>query len=59
MNFIQYLRDTKSEMKHVVWPTRRQAVAFTVLVVVLSVFTALYLSTFDTLFTSLIKKLIG
>jgi len=59
MKFIQYLRDTKSEMKHVVWPTRRQAVAFTLLVVALSILTSFYLGAFDALFTSIIKKLIG
>jgi len=58
MQFIQYLRDTKGELKHVVWPTRHQAIAFTVLVVVLSVVTSVYLGAFDAFFTSLIKKLV-
>lgn len=58
MSFIQYLRDTKGELKHVSWPTNRQAIAFTVFVVVISILTSLYLGAFDTLFTSLIKNYI-
>ncbi len=58
MQFIQYLRDTKGELTHVSWPSRRQAVAFTVLVVILSILTSVYLGAFDTLFTTLIKKFV-
>jgi len=58
MAFIQYLRDTKGELTHVVWPTRHQAIAFTVLVIVISVLTSIYLGAFDALFTSLIKNLV-
>lgn len=58
MSFIQYLRDTKGELTHVSWPTRKQAVAFTILVIILSVLTAIYLGAFDTLFTTLIKNFI-
>jgi len=58
MAFIQYLRDTKGELTHVVWPTRHQAIAFTVLVVVISVLTSVYLGAFDALFTSFIKNLV-
>ena len=58
MAFIQYLRDTKGELTHVVWPTRDQAIAFTVLVMVISVLTSIYLGAFDALFTSLIKNLV-
>lgn len=56
MAFIQYLKDTKGELSHITWPTRRQAVSFTVLVVVLSILTSVYLGAFDTLFTTVIKK---
>jgi len=56
MAFIQYLKDTKGELSHITWPTRRQAVSFTVLVVVLSILTSVYLGAFDTLFTTVIKN---
>lgn len=57
-SFIEYIKDAKSELAHVSWPTRRQAVGFTILVIVLSVATSLYLGAFDTLFTTIIKKFI-
>lgn len=58
MQFIEYIKESKGELAHVTWPTRRQAVVFTVLVIVLSIATALYLGAFDALFTTLIKKFI-
>lgn len=57
-SFIEYIKESKGELAHISWPTRRQAVGFTILVIVLSVATALYLGAFDTLFTTLIKKFI-
>lgn len=48
--FTQYLADTRREMAHVSWPTRAQTISFTVLVVAISIFVALYLSVFDVVF---------
>lgn len=59
MSFIQYLRDTKGELTHVSWPTRSQAILFTILTVALSVITSFYLGAFDSLFVFLIKKFVG
>jgi preprotein translocase subunit SecE len=58
MSFIDYIRDTKGELKHVSWPTRKQATAFTILVIVLSIIVSLYLGLFDFLFTLLVEKLV-
>ncbi|MEK7479835.1 MAG: preprotein translocase subunit SecE [Patescibacteria group bacterium] len=52
MSFIQYLKDTRSELRHVAWPTRMQTVMYTIIVIVLSVFVALYLGFFDFIFTT-------
>lgn len=57
-SFIQYIKDTQSELKHVSWPTRAQATAFTILVIVISLLTAVYLGAFDQLFTHLVKTYI-
>lgn len=56
MSFINYIKESKGELAHVSWPTRNQAIAFTILVIVLSVLTSFYLGAFDALFTTLIKK---
>lgn len=51
----RYLRDTAAEMKHVKWPTKEQAIAYTLLVVAISGLVALLLSGFDYLFTNLLQ----
>jgi preprotein translocase SecE subunit len=56
--FIAYLRDTKSELSHISWPTQRQTVVYTVLVIVLSILTSLYLGFFDFLFGEALNLLI-
>jgi len=53
---MQYLRETKSEMNHVSWPTRTQTAIYTTLVVVLSVIVSLYLGVFDYIFTSALGR---
>ena len=58
MGIINYINETKAEMKHVSWPTRSQAVLYTLLVIGLSIVVALYLGLFDAIFASLITKVI-
>ena len=48
---IQYIKDTRGEMKHVSWPTSQQTIAFTILVIAISLVTAAYLGVLDTIFT--------
>ncbi len=57
MALIEYLKETKAELKHVSWPTRKQAIALTVVVIAISIFTALFLGLFDTIFSTLLKWL--
>lgn len=55
---IQYLREVRAEMKHVSWPTRRQTISYTVVVIALSLVTAVYLGLFDYVFSTLIFRLV-
>jgi preprotein translocase subunit SecE len=55
MGFIQYLKDTATEMKHVSWPTQKQTTIFTVLVIVISLLTAAYLGVFDYIFSKVLE----
>jgi len=57
--FIQYLKDTRGELKHVSWPTRKQAVVNSILVVVISLFTAAFLGFFDFIFTKGLDFILG
>lgn len=56
--FINYIKDTRAELAHVSWPTRRQAAAFTAVVVVVSILTAVFLGFFDYLFSLILQKFI-
>jgi len=58
MKLLDYIRDTKGEMKHVSWPTKTQALSFTALVIVISILTALYLGFFDFIFSGALKLII-
>jgi preprotein translocase subunit SecE len=57
--FIDYLKETRAEMKHVSWPTKDQTIAFTLLVIALSLFVALLLGVFDVGFSKAVGFLIS
>jgi preprotein translocase subunit SecE len=59
MGLTNYIKETRGELKHVSWPTRRQAIAFSVLVVLISVGLALFLGLFDYIFSLGLKFLLG
>jgi preprotein translocase SecE subunit len=59
MSVLSYIKETQAELKHVSWPTRLQTIVYTVLVLGISLFIALYLGFFDYLFTSTLARLAG
>lgn len=58
MKVLEYINETKSELKHVNWPTRKQAIIFTVIVIAVSVGVSLFLGLFDFLFSFALKQII-
>lgn len=56
--FIQYIKDTRGELKHVSWPTQKQTLVFTTLVIIISAAVAMYLGAFDYLFSELLNYVI-
>lgn len=58
-NILNYFKETKAEMKHVVWPTRKQGMNFTLTVILVSIFIAYFLGFFDFLFTNGLRILIN
>jgi len=58
MSLTQYLKDVRGEMRHVSWPTRRQGVIYTALVIGISLAVALYLGGLDYLFSRALEILI-
>jgi len=59
MSFIEYIKETKNELTHVSWPTRKQTVLLTLVVVLSSFAVAAYLGLFDFIFTLGLEKLIS
>lgn len=55
----EYFKETKTELKHVIWPTRRQTIFYTVIVIVLSVIIAYYLGIFDYIFSRGLEKILS
>lgn len=59
MKLVDYIKDTRGELKHVSWPTRGQAIAFTIIVILISLAVAIFLGAFDFLFAKLLARIIG
>ena len=57
-NITEYIKGTRAELKHVVWPSRKQTIVYTIAVVVLSVLIAYFLGLFDFLFGLGLEQLI-
>lgn len=54
----QYINETVAEMKHVTWPTRRQTIIYSVLVISVSIVVSAYLGLLDSVFAAGIRLLI-
>jgi preprotein translocase subunit SecE len=59
MGLVNYIRETRGELKHVSWPTRSQAIAFTAIVIILSLGLAFFLGLFDYAFSEGVKYIIN
>lgn len=55
---ITYLKDSKNELKHVNWPTRKQTLNYTYIVIGVSLATAAFLGAFDFAFNKLLNLFI-
>lgn len=58
MGLIQYIKETQVELKHVSWPTRSQAIVFTIVVIAVSVGVSLFLGFSDFLLKTGLEKII-
>lgn len=54
---IQFIKDSLREMKHVVWPTRKETTQYFYLVVLLLALFGLYLFVFSTVFSNIMFSL--
>jgi len=54
----KFFEESRTELRHVNWPTRQEATRLTIIVIGLSLGLALFLGLFDYLFSYLIKDFI-
>lgn len=53
----QYFKDSKQELKKVVWPTRKEAFNLTMLVILISLGVAFFLGAIDALLIFVVSKI--
>lgn len=58
MSITEYIKDTRGEMEHVTWPTRRQAIVYSIAVALVSIGVAFSLGLFDYIFGRLLTLFI-
>ena len=57
---MKFLKQVKAEMAKVVWPSKNKTIFYTVIVILVSVFVAYYMSFFDYVFVHYgVKEILG
>ena len=56
---LKFLKEVRSELKRVVWPTRQEAIRLTSVVVIVSALIGVYIGTLDYLFTKIMGGVLG
>ncbi|MBN2093825.1 MAG: preprotein translocase subunit SecE [Candidatus Zambryskibacteria bacterium] len=55
MSLTNYIKETKNELSHVNWPTRKQSIIFSIVVVVISILVSIFLGFFDFIFSKILS----
>lgn len=55
----KFLNGVKGELSYIAWPTQQEAIAYTIIVIVISLVVAAYLGALDYLFIELFQPLFG
>ncbi len=58
MPIFQYIRDVRSEMRHVSWPSRTQTIMYTIVVIAVSLGVSFYLGLWDYVLATLVRGII-
>lgn len=58
MKPLQFLKETRSELRYVVWPTRTRAITYAVIIIIFSLAVGYVLGGFDQLFRLILKSFI-
>jgi len=55
---ITFFKEVKTEIKKVNWPTKKETLRYTLIVILVSIVTAIFLGGLDFVFTTLLNKFI-
>jgi len=55
---INYIKESKAELKKVAWPSREQAIQSTILVIAISILTAVFLGGTDYLLNMILERVL-
>ncbi|HWC57417.1 MAG TPA: preprotein translocase subunit SecE [Candidatus Paceibacterota bacterium] len=58
MKPLQFLKETRNELKHVIWPTRFRAITYTIIIIVFSLAVGYLLGGFDQLFRVILRSVV-
>ncbi len=56
--FASYLKNVRAELGHVVWPSNKTAITHTIIIVLLSAFTALFIALLDYALTGIVGSFV-
>jgi preprotein translocase subunit SecE len=56
---VDFLREAKAELKKVTWPTRKETISSTWLVLIMTVIVSAYLGLVDSVLAWIIKKILS
>ncbi len=59
MSIISHIKEAKGEVAFIKWPTKKQTINYTILIVVLSICIAAYVGALDVLFSKILAWLIS
>lgn len=59
LKITEYLKETKTELKHVIWPNKQQTIFYSLIVIILSILIAYLLGVFDFIFLQGLQKIIS
>ena len=55
---LNYFKQVRAELRHVVWPSRETTIMYTIAVILISIAVAVYLGLLDYIFSLVLKRLI-
>lgn len=58
VKIINFFIESRRELKKVKWPTKSEALQYTLIVIIISLIVAIYLGSLDFIFSNLLKKFI-